>query len=119
MGSSKLKLYRPFLAVILAQALFIAVAPSLPSGDEVATQSPLPPGLVQSDVEGVFVDPETGELFTAEGAPVDAGGGPGGTVVGTGRTGSAAPRPGGGGPGAAQGSAADMSHCKGDRQFDI
>lgn len=118
MGSSKLKLYRPFLAVLLAQALFIAVAPSLPSSDDLSTQSPVASGLIPSDVEGVFVDPETGQLVTAEGVPVDATGRPaagGPPAAATGQAGSAASRPGA----APSGLSADRSHCKGDRHFDI
>jgi hypothetical protein len=117
MGSSKLKLYRPFLAVLLAQALFIAVAPSLPSNDEVSTQAPVAGGLVPSDVEGVFVDPETGQLFTAEGVPVDASGRPVGTGSRPGSEGTAAAVP--GGAAAPTAAAADRSHCKGDRHFNI
>lgn len=117
MEGSKLRLYRPFLVVIAVQALFIAVAPSLPSSDEVATTSPLASGLVPSGTDGVFVDPETGELVTAEGLPAD----PSGSVTTGGSGGgqsTTAGRPGGpsGGPAAAK---ADVSHCKGDRQFNL
>ena len=117
MQGSRLRLYRPFLGLLLVQALFIAVAPSLPSDDDqVSTSTPLAGNFVPSDTEGVFVDPETGQLVTAEGAPIA----PGGSSALPGRPGSGSST--GGAPGAAGGAAAvaaDRSHCKGDRQFDI
>lgn len=127
MRTSWLKLYAPFLGLALVQALFIAIAPSLPSDDEVAAgfEGPLPPGLVQGG-DGVFVDPETGEAFNAEGESLGTTGTTGRRSGGSSTSGSGAGTAGGGGSGGggtggggAGVPAGDTSHCVGDRQFDI
>jgi hypothetical protein len=118
MRTSWLKLYGPFLGLALVQALFIAVAPSLPSNDDVVAQGPLAGGLLPSDQEGVFVDPETGELVDAEGNVIGQSSSGSGSRSGArgAAVGSAGGATGGGGAAAQAG---DTSHCKGDRQFDI
>lgn len=112
MRKSSIRLYGPFLAVALLQALFIAVAPSKapdrsavtaalgPLGSEVGTDG----GVIDPET-GLLVDPETGELIDPQtGLPVRRG---------TGGTGSA------GTTGGAGGVAGDTSHCKNGFQFEI
>lgn len=132
--SRKLKLYLPFLAVMLVQAAFVAVAPSdapggagsfsaggfdepsfdgagpddgaVSVGDEVAGADP---GSIDADGgDGTFtetVDPTTGAVVRT---PVTRGD--------PASPGAATDDPDGAEPRAAAG---DTSHCKGDRQFDI
>lgn len=132
MSNRKLKLYLPFLALIVAQGLLVAVAPSnAPGRQDAATSfndtsrpgSALTTGDTTSPGEMQAGSPD-------EAAGSEPGGGddavPGG---GSGSVGGEAPvagggdgnggGSGGGGGGAPGGPSGDTSHCKGDRQFDV
>ncbi|MEO7427773.1 MAG: hypothetical protein ABIY48_00170, partial [Acidimicrobiales bacterium] len=119
MRKSSIRLYGPFLAVALLQALFIAVAPSkAPDRSAVsAAQGPLGAD-VTVDPAANPIDPATGQMIDpATGQPMAGGGtgGVGGTAAPGGVGGTAAP---GGvvGAGAVKG---DTSHCKNGSQFEI
>ena len=107
-----LRLYGPFIALALAQALFIAVAPSTPPSTDVAFD----PGDYAAPGE------ETGQTGTGEVPGAETGTGEPGAVDGTDATGTGTPAgpgtrvgPGGTGtPGAVP--AGDTSHCVNGRQ---
>jgi hypothetical protein len=112
MKRSSLRLYGPFLAIAAVQALFIAIAPSKPAGQQLATvqggggQARSGAAAASSGAAGGAVD--------AAGRPIAAGGGSGG--AGTGGV------VGGGGIVGGGGSAGDITHCTGTNkefQFDV
>lgn len=107
MRKSSIRLYGPFLAVALLQALFIAVAPSrAPDRSAVsAAQGPLGAGS-SVDAPGNQIGPEAVEVIdAATGKPIAKSGTGGGTSGGA-----------GGGTGGVKG---DTSHCKNGYQFEI
>jgi hypothetical protein len=122
MRRSAFRLYGPFAAIVLVQALLILVAPSTAPNRTNTFAGGVTPGGA--------VDPETGAPVagtdattggtggTGGAAPGDLAAGGGGAGVG-GAAGAGSPG-GGGTPGQPGGAAAgDTSHCVGDRQFDI
>jgi hypothetical protein len=115
-----LKVYAPFLAVLLGQAAFVVVAPS--QGEEPANQfgqvAAGPGGASQGVVDpetGELVDPVTGEVIDPVTGEVTGGGASGGGQT-AGRAGGGGAT-GGGGEVAAGGG--DTKHCKGDRQHNV
>lgn len=112
MRKSVLRLYAPFLGVVLAQAMFIAFLPSTgPESSELATG--FGPGQQTGtfDAEGNLVDPETGEVIASAG---QLGSGSGSTGVSAGAAGATGPQ---GNP-LAIAQKGDTSHCTKDgRQF--
>lgn len=115
MKRSSLRLYGPFLAIAAVQALFIAVAPSKPAGQQLATTQA---GINQSRAGGSATGAApAGTTFDAAGNPVSSGGG---GSAGGGVGGAAGDVTGGGGGGG--GPVGDISHCLGaskEYQFDI
>ncbi|MGQ0430991.1 MAG: hypothetical protein ACT452_01135 [Microthrixaceae bacterium] len=119
MRKSSIRLYGPFLAVALLQALFIAVAPSK-APDRSAVTAALGPlgsevggsdGGVIDPETGLLIDPETGELIDPQtGRAVSGGTGGTGGTTGGGTTGTT---------GTAGGVAGDTSHCKNGFQFEV
>ena len=116
MRKSSIRLYGPFLALVVVQGLIIAVAPSkAPERAEVAAFDPGGSLATGEGFDGAVAPDGTpiegidGALVPSEGA-AGAGGsaGAGGTAPGD--------AGGAGGPAVASG---DTSHCKGDRQFDL
>lgn len=109
MRRSTLRLYGPFLALALVQALFIVAAPSKPAGQRVATA----PGAQGRTAAGTAAGTAgAATAFDAQGNPI----GPGG--VGGGGEGGG----GGGGGAVGAGATGDISHCVGankEYQFDI
>src|SRR4051812_9038290 len=111
MRKSSLRLYAPFIAIALVQALFIAVAPSKPAGRQEVAAGPSFASANGANVRGA----DTAVGYDAGGTPIDANGvpvsggppgGPGSTVPG----GGPAPPVPGGGP-APTTPAGDTSHC--------
>ncbi len=149
MRSTSLKLYAPFIALAMVQALFVVVAPSNGGGTDVSALD----GLSADGFgdEGGFVDgaagpvgadgfdPGTGEPIAGADlgtGPTGGTSGPGGTSPSGGPTGTGAPvdadgdgepdpvQPGAPAPGPqSQGggvaAAGDTSHCKGGQQTDV
>ena len=117
MRKSSIRLYGPFLAVALLQALFIAVAPSK-APDRSAVSTALGPIGGSQGTDGAYIDPETGQLIDPEtGLAIDpVTGRPVGGTGGTGGTGGVG---GTGGSGGTGGVAGDTSHCKNGKQFEI
>jgi hypothetical protein len=128
MRKSAVRLYGPFLALIVVQALIMSLAPSTPrDSEQVAAFDPGGgsgvgggPGGGGFSTDGVPLD-DLGVELGADGQPAAglgaAGGGGGGDGSGPGGTGGG---PGGGsGGGAGAAGAGDTSHCVGDRQFDV
>ena len=132
MRRSVLRLYAPFLAVLVGQAAFVIIAPSrgeAPTNQfNVATDGFAAPGTVSGDAGagGDAIVPTDGGAVDTSGGTVSGGGattgGTGGTgatatggATGTSRTGGST-SPSGGQTTTAGG---DRSHCKGDRQHDI
>ena len=118
MRRNALRVYAPFLAVLLGQAAFVVVAPS--QGEEPTNQFgqvAAGPGVTSQGV----IDPETGELVDpVTGEVIESAGGSsagGGTASGGG--GGTATGGGGGGGGGGETAAGDTSHCKGDRQHNV
>lgn len=100
--------FAPLMAVVVVQLLIIALAPSR-APSQVSTRGGA------SD----FVDPLTGETATGGdvlGGAADGGAAAGGPAGAAGR--AAGGRTAAGAAGGAAGAAGDISHCKGDRQFD-
>ncbi len=118
MRKSSVKLYAPFIALAMLQAVFIAVAPSKAPDRSAVSAALGPVGTNGSfDSEGNAIDPATGQVIDpATGQVIDPATGE--QVASDGSGGGATS----GGPGTAGGEAAatgDTSHCKGDRQFDL
>ena len=115
MRRNALRVYAPFLAVLLGQAAFVVVAPS--QGEQPANQFgqvAAGPGASQGVVDpetGAVVDPVTGEVIEPGSGGASGGGTASGGQGAAGGTGS-------GGGGGSQ-AAGDTSHCKGDRQHDV
>ena len=111
--------YAPFVAVLMAQLVLVAIAPSHSAVQDVASFDALPGdgagsglGDGQPGAPGA-IDPETGLAFGSD-SGAGVGGAPG--AGGTGTGGSAGTT---GGPAAAPGApaAGDTSHCVDGRQF--
>ena len=116
MRRNALRVYAPFLAVLLGQAAFVVVAPS--QGEEPSNQFGQVAAGPGATSQGV-IDPETGELVdpvTGEVLESAAGGSSGGSGTAGGGTASGSS---GGGGGGGQTAARDTSHCKGERQHDV
>lgn len=134
MLSRKLKLYLPFVAIVVAQAAFVVAAPSnapggeggfVNTGDFAAPQAPITDqgtATVSSDGASAGSAPTGGTSGTTnDGTPATSGGSAGTSATGGSSTTVAArtgDRQGGGGAPAAPASG-DTSHCVGDKQFDI
>ena len=126
MPTRKLKLYLPFLAVILVQAIFVAVAPSDAPGGAGAFSSG---SFEEPEFDSDFSEEAGADGVTEDGVTLDADGnpiaGPGGSGSGSGGNGAGGGEgtgsggQGGGGDGEGEVAAGDTSHCKGDRQFDL
>lgn len=118
MRRNALRVYAPFLAVLLGQAAFVVVAPS--QGEEPANQFgqvAAGPGAGQGVVDpetGQLVDPVTGEVIQQAG-----GGTSGGGTASGGQGAAGGGTAGGGAGGGGQAAGGDTSHCKGDRQHDV
>jgi hypothetical protein len=125
---STIRLYAPFIALVLAQALLVAFLPSRGSSGNNLAAGGFNAGSDAGDLGGGDAtaggDGSTGGLdttgsgdATAEGGGGSISGGGGATASGGGGGG------GGGGTGAVQTASGvvrgDTSHCKGDRQFVI
>ena len=114
MRRNALRVYAPFLAVLLGQAAFVVVAPS--QGEEPSNQFGqvvAGPGSGQGVVDpetGAVIDPVTGEVIEAGSGGTGGGAASGGSAGGGGAT---------GGGGGGQAAARDTSHCKGERQHDV
>ncbi len=138
MRKSSIRLYGPFLALMVVQGLIIAVAPSQPpERAEVAAFDPdggfeggdgsdgTGIGAGTDGTDGLTTDGTLGTDGALDGTVGTTGGadGSGGTGGGTGGTGSTGGGTdggtGGGGSGGPSVPGGDRSHCKGDRQFDI
>lgn len=122
MRKPSIRLYGPFLALIVVQALIMALAPSTPR-DAVSAFGPGENGFAAGPGGGLDAD---GMPLDELGAGVEETGGlgPGGTGGGTtGPGGGATGGDGTGGAGTTGGDGGqrpgDTSHCVGDRQFDI
>ena len=113
MRKSSLRLYAPFLAIALVQALFIAVAPSKPAGQQ-AQQVAAGSGLTGQQGRTTVTTGPGGTIVDAAGNVVSVGGG-GTTGGGGGTTGGGGGDSGGG----SESAAGDTSHCVGDRQFGL
>jgi hypothetical protein len=127
MRKSSVRLYGPFLALIVVQALIMSLAPSTQrDSEQVAAFDPSGggsgsgPGGGGFSADGVPLD-DLGVELGADGQPAgglgatggaEGGGGPGGSGGGAGG-------PGGGGGDAGAAGGGDTSHCVGDRQFDV
>ena len=117
MGSHKFKLYLPFIAIIVAQALLVVAAPSNAPGSNDLISGGFQPGA--GDAGGDFGD-DFGDLNGTDGGDGGSttnGGGGQDLDVGefvTADDGTTAVRR--TGSGVVRG---DISHCVGDRQFDI
>ena len=112
MRKSVLRLYAPFLGVVLIQALFIAFLPSTGRDDaQLSTGLGTGQGGPTVDAQGNLIDPETGEIIGAAGGGAAAGGVTGVSAAG-GTAGAAAGNP------LAIAQKGDISHCTKDgRQF--
>lgn len=132
--SRKLKLYLPFLAIIVAQAAFVVAAPSNAPGSEDAFVNTGSSAFGAGAGTGTS---STGDGSVADGTPlggpggVDDGGAPGASpdagagtaadgsgATGAGRTGTTTAPSGGSGRGEVAASG-DTSHCVGGKQFDV
>ena len=124
MRKSRAQLYAPFIVLVLAQAAFVAFAPSRgESNDPLAGLETVGDGSFSDEggggggfdpETGTAIDPETGEEIALDGS--DVGGGASGGAP----SGGGAADPSGGGGGATGGAGGgDTSHCKGDRQTDV
>jgi hypothetical protein len=142
MGSSRLKLYAPFLALLLVQAMFIALAPSRGTGDVAFGEAGAGEdgfegeGFDDADFNGEDFDGENvdgGEDGDLQGEDIafedgedpdaaDAGdGGDGGDAPGAGASSGGGGGGGGasGGSGGGSGGGGDTSHCKNGKQHDV
>lgn len=113
MRKSWIQLYAPFLALMLVQALFVAVSPSRGPQEQSlsALNGPADGGGLDPTAatpEGVVVDPVTGEVVTGPGGAVGAR-----AASGAARGASAAV------PGAVAGVKGDISHCKDGQQIKL
>jgi hypothetical protein len=112
---STLRLYAPFIALAMAQAAFVVVAPSKgESNQNVFASGPLSGAGAGAGAtaNGATVDPATGQAIDpATGQAVTAGGSGGAATGGAASSGS----------GAAAGTAAagDTRHCRNGRQTDV
>ena len=118
MRRNALRVYAPFLAVLLGQAAFVVVAPS--QGEEPANQFGQVAAGPGATGQGV-IDPETGELVDpVTGEVLESA--PGGSST-DGRTAggdtASGSNGGGGGGGGGETAARDTRHCKGERQHDV
>lgn len=122
MRRNALRVYLPFIALMMGQAAFVIVAPSKGEAPENQfAQVGTTGGITAGSVPGAVIDPNTGiAVDPSTGAPVDLGGGT--TTGGTTGTGSVSggstgvtTRPGG----TVAATTGDRKHCKGDRQHDI
>lgn len=131
MRRSALRLYAPFLALLLGQAAFVVIAPS--KGEAPTNQFDVAAGggftstgdIGTGATDGAVTGTDAGAVSDpAAGAAVPGGAASpgGGATASTGRTGGAPAGPTGGqssGGGATAAAAGDRSHCKGDQQHDI
>lgn len=118
MRTSMLRLYAPFIAIAMVQAMFIAIAPSGPASRSNGSETAAP----AFGDGGVPVDPDTGRpIDPATGEPAGGSGTGTGSFGGSNEGGGPGVTTPGGGPSVTtpRGAAADMSHCKGPYQFDI
>ena len=124
MRRSTLRLYGPFLALAIAQALFIVVSPSkAPDRTAVAAGGVNRAGTASSGFNGTSGG-AAGTAGGAAGAAAATGGGGGSGPGGIGSTPGASVGGGGGGDvvsnvGGGQLAAGDTSHCAGAYQFDL
>jgi len=129
MRRSALRLYAPFLALLLGQAAFVIIAPS--TGEAPNNQFDVTAGggftsagtgATGTSADVGAVDPALAPTDGATPTGVASSGGTGATAAAPGAK-AAAPGTGTAGGGATAGgtaaAAGDRSHCKGDRQHDI
>ena len=112
MRRSTLRLYGPFLALALVQALFIVAAPSK-APDRTALSAGGPAGRTGAGASG-FTPSGTGTGTPGDVSGGAAGGGAGGSASGGGGGGNATSNVGGGNL-----AVGDTSHCTGPYQFDV
>jgi hypothetical protein len=112
---STLKLYAPFIALAMAQAAFVVVAPSKGENNQnVFASGPLSGATTGGGASGATVDPATGQAIDPATGQVIGGSGGSTGGGGAGATGGSSS---GGGTGTA--AAGDTRHCRNGRQTDV
>ena len=121
MRKSSLRLYAPFIALAMAQAAFVLIAPSRGEDRDVLAGLGNSGGFANGGgsgftAEGVPIDPATGQPITGGAGGLSATGGGGGAA---GTSGAGGTTGAGGASGAGGAVAGDTKHCRNGRQTDL